>query len=317
MITYIVRRLFVVIPTLLGITLILFGLANRMPGNAVMAMISTDAPLADEIIAIRKGQLGLDLPLYIQYGRWLWQLVRGNLGYSYINGRPIADAILERVPATVQLMGTSLFFSVLVGVLLGIVSAVKRYSMLDYALTVGGFIGSSMPAFFLGLVLIYLFALTLGWFPSSGMGVIGEKYDLGVNLRHLFLPALTLGLIRIPLFMRYTRASLLDVIHADYIRTARAKGLPERLVLFRHAVRNALIPVITVVGLTLPVLFSGAIIIETIFQWPGVGMLYMDAVNQRDIPMLMGIALVVGVLVLLSGILTDIAYALADPRIRY
>lgn len=317
MITYIVRRLFVAIPTLLGITLILFGLANRMPGNAVMAMISTDAPLADEIIAIRKGQLGLDLPLHIQYGRWLWQLVRGNLGYSYINGRPIADAILERVPATVQLMGTSLLFSVLVGVLLGIVSAVKRYSTLDYALTVGGFIGSSMPAFFLGLVLIYLFALTLGWFPSSGMGVIGEKYDLGVNLRHLFLPALTLGLIRIPLFMRYTRASLLDVIHADYIRTARAKGLPEHLVLFRHAVRNALIPVITVVGLTLPVLFSGAIIIETIFQWPGVGMLYMDAVNQRDIPMLMGIALVVGVLVLLSGILTDIAYALADPRIRY
>lgn len=317
MTTYIARRLLVAIPTLLGITLILFGLANSMPGNAVMAMISTDAPLADEIIAIRKGQLGLDMPLHIQYGRWLWQLAQGNLGYSYINGRPIADAIFERVPATLQLMGTSLLFSVLVGICLGIVSAVRRYSTLDYVLTVGGFIGSSMPAFFLGLVLIYLFALTLGWFPSSGMGVIGEKYDLSVNLRHLFLPALTLGLIRIPLFMRYTRASLLDVIHADYIRTARAKGLPERLVLFRHAIRNALIPVITVIGLTLPVLFSGAIIIETIFQWPGVGMLYMDAVNQRDVPMLMGIALVVGVLVLWSGILTDIAYAFADPRIRY
>jgi peptide/nickel transport system permease protein len=317
MIRYIARRLLISVPTLLGVSIALFALANSMPGDAVLAMISSDAPLAEELIKIRQGQLGLDQPLPVQYMRWVGQLAQGNLGFSYINGRPIGELIVERVPATVQLMGVSLLISLLIGMALGMIAAVKKYSLLDYLLTVAGFAGLSVPVFFLGMVLVYVFALRLGWFPTSGMGTIGEAYSLRANLLHLVLPALTLSLVRIPMFMRYTRASMLSVLGDDYVRTARAKGLLERTVLLRHVLRNALIPVITVVGVTLPVLFGGAIIVETIFQWPGIGLLYISAVSQRDIPLLMGIALVSAVLVLASNLLADVAYAVVDPRIQY
>jgi peptide/nickel transport system permease protein len=214
-------------------------------------------------------------------------------------------------------MGVSLLFSIVLGVTLGIVSALKQYSVLDYLLTVLGFIGLSIPVFFLGMILIYVFSLRLDWLPTSGMGTAGEEYSLVDNLRHLILPALSLGILRTAIFMRYTRTSVLDVLGSDYLRTARAKGLKENSVIIGHALRNALIPIITIVGLTLPVLFGGAVIIETIFQWPGIGLLYITAVNQRDHPMIMGLALISSIVVLASNLLTDLTYAAADPRIRY
>lgn len=314
---YILKRLLTSVPVLIGTSIIIFLLATAMPGDAVLAMISDESPMSEDLIKIRQGNLGLDQPLPVQYMRWVSQVARGQLGYSYISGRPISSMILDRVPATIELMGVSLFFSITLGVSFGIVSALRQYSIFDYLVTVIGFIGLSVPVFFLGMVLIYVFSLRLGWFPTSGMGIAGNDFDLMTNLRHLFLPALSLGLVRMAMFMRYTRSSMLEVIHADYIRTARAKGLPPRTVFTRHALRNALIPVITIIGITLPVLFSGAIIVETVFQWPGIGMMYIQAVNQRDIPVLMGIATITAVLVVVSNLLTDLAYAFVDPRIRY
>jgi peptide/nickel transport system permease protein len=317
MIQYVLRRLLINIPTLLGITMIIFILASLMPGDAVMAMLSLETPNTEEMIAIRRGQLGLDQPLPIQYVRWLGRLLQGNLGYSYISGEPISQMILTRIPPTLELMGVSLLLSILIGVALGAVSALKQYSWLDYLLTVLGFVGISMPVFFMGMIFTYIFALNLGWFPTSGMVTLGEPFSILDNLRHLFLPALSLGLFRTAVFMRYTRASILDVLHNDYVRTARAKGLRESTVTVRHVVRNALIPVVTIIGMTLPVLLAGAVIVETMFQWPGTGMLYITAIGQRDSPVIVGMTLIVSTMVLLSNLLTDIGYAFLDPRIRY
>jgi peptide/nickel transport system permease protein len=314
---YILRRLLIGVPTLLGITITIFALASLMPGDAVVAMISVDTPLSDELVAIRRGQLGLDQPLPLQYVRWLGQLLRGNMGYSYITGEPINRMIASRIPASLELMGVSLLVSVLAGIFLGVISALKHYSPVDYLLTILGFVGLSMPVFFLGMILIYVFALQLDLFPTSGMATLGEPFSLADNLRHLFLPALSLALFRTAIFMRYMRTSVLDVVHDDYVRTARAKGLRERTIVLRHVLRNALIPVVTIIGHTLPVLLAGAVIVETMFQWPGTGLLYITAITQRDSPVIVGLTLVIAAMVLVSNLLTDVVYAVIDPRIRY
>jgi peptide/nickel transport system permease protein len=314
---YILRRLLINIPVLFGVTVVIFMFASAMPGDAVLAMITDESPVSEDLIRIRQGQLGLNDPVIVQYLRWMGNLLRGNLGVSYVNGTSISTMILDRVPATVQLMGTSLLISILLGCTLGMVAAIKRYSWLDYSLTVFGFVGLSVPVFFLGMVLVYIFSLQLGWLPTSGRVTAGNPYDFMDNMRHLVLPATCLVLVRTPLFMRHMRASILEVINSDYVRTARGKGLRERLILFRHILRNALIPIITIVGATLPVLFSGAIIVETVFQWPGIGLLYINAITLRDIPVLMGITTITALLVVGSNLLTDIVYGFVDPRIRY
>ena len=314
---YILRRLLISIPTLVGITMIIFLLASLMPGDAVTAMTSIDAPLSDELMKIRRGQLGLDQPLPVQYARWLGQLLRGNMGHSYISSERISWMIFNRIPASLELMGVSLLFSILVGIILGVLSALKHYSWIDYTLTILGFVGLSMPVFFLGMVFIYVFALRLDLFPTSGMATLGEPFSVPDNLRHLFLPALSLGLFRTAVFMRYTRSSMLEVLKEDYIRTARAKGLHEPTIILRHILRNAMIPVVTIIGMTLPVLLAGAVIVETMFQWPGTGLLYITAITQRDSPVIVGLTFVIAAMVLLSNLLTDIVYAVIDPRIRY
>ena len=314
---YIVRRVMVSIPLLFGITFILFLLADRMPGDAIAAMSSDSAPLPEELVAMRRGQLGLDEPIVVQYWDWITQVVQGNLGRSFVDGRPISELIVERLPATLELMGLSLLFSIVVGVTLGVISAVKRYSALDYVLTVGGFVGISVPVFFIGMLLIYVFSLRLGWLPSFGRQTAGEDFSVVDRARHLALPMISLGLLRTAVFMRYTRASVLEVLNEDFVRTARAKGLPERRVLVTHVVRAALLPVVTVIGITLPVVFGGAVIIEQIFQWPGVGLLFIKAIAARDAPLIMGVALMTAVVVLVANLLVDIAYAWIDPRIRY
>ncbi|HRI57470.1 MAG TPA: ABC transporter permease [Anaerolineae bacterium] len=317
MTTYILRRILISLPIILVITVIVFLLANMMPGDAVMAMISSDSPMESDLIKLRQGQLGLDLPLYEQYGRWLGNLAKGSLGYSFQTGEPVGQMILTRIPATLELMGLSLIIAVILGVFLGTISALRQYSPLDYSLTLFGFTGISIPDFFLGMILIFIFALTLGWFPTSGMVTAGTEFSWSDNLRHLFLPALALALVRTSVFMRYTRASVLEVINEDYVRTARAKGMTERVVTVRHILRNALIPVITVIGINLTVLFAGSVIIETIFQWPGIGMMFINAIALRDSPVIMGYVLISAFVVLLANLVTDVTYSFADPRIRY
>ena len=317
MFTYILRRLLISIPILFGITVIVFFIASKMPGDAVLAMISNETPQAEDLIKLRRGQLGLDVPVYQQYGRWVGQLLQGKLGYSFQSGESVIDIISARLPATLQLMGVALFIAIALGVTLGVISALKQYSWLDYSLTFVGFAGISIPEFFLGMVLVYVFALQLHLFPTSGIVTAGIQYSVLDNLHHIVLPAFALGIARTATFMRYTRASVLEVMNNDYVRTARAKGLNSLIVTTRHILRNAMLPVATVVGLSLPVLFGGSVIIEMIFQWPGIGLMFINAVTGRDSPVIMGYVLMSATIVLASNLLTDIAYGWLDPRIRY
>ena len=313
---FILRRVLVSVPLLVGITLVIFLLANLMPGDPVLAVMTGEAQLSEAQLQAARERLGLDAPLPVRYIRWLGEVARGNLGDSYITGRPVLETLLRRIPATLELMGVSLLFSVVLGMALGIVSAIKQYSFLDYLLTVLGFAGVSVPVFFTGMLLIYTFAIKLQWLPTSGMTTPGEPFSLVDNFRHLLMPALAIGLLRTAVFMRYTRGSMLEVLQSDFVRTARSKGLSERTVTV-HALRNALIPVVTIIGLNLPVLIGGAVIIETLFQWPGMGLTYITAVNQRDYTMIMGFVLFTSVFVLISNLLTDISYAFVDPRVTY
>lgn len=317
MLSYILRKVLISIPVLLGVSVIVFGIASAMPGDAVLAMITAESPTSAELIAIRRGQLGLDDPLYLQYLNWLGQLLQGNMGVSYISGRPVAELIGERIPFTLQLMGAALVIAFVAGTALGVVSALKQYSVTDYGLTLVGFIGVSIPDFFLGLLLVYIFALELRLFPSSGIWTAGEPYTLLDNLRHLILPALALALFRAAIFMRYARSGMLEVLNQDYMRTAKAKGLKNRTVIMRHGLRNALIPLVTVFGFTLPVLFGGSVVIETIFQWPGIGLLFIDAVTNRDSPVIMGYVLITTVIVMAANLVTDLVYGILDPRVSY
>ena len=317
MFAYIVRRLLVSIPTILAVTVVVFLLANLMPGNAVLAMLSTDSPAPEELIKLRQGQLGLDQPVPVQYARWLSNVAQGNLGRSFQYGDSVSTMIAQRIPATLELMMVTLIISIFLGVALGTISALRQYSSLDYGLTFVGFAGISIPDFFMGMILIFVFALRLGWFPTSGMVTAGSEFSLADNLRHIILPALALALVRTAVFMRYTRASVLEVAKNDYVRTAQAKGLQRQLIIGRHILRNGLIPVITVIGLNMAALFAGSVIIETIFQWPGIGMMFINAVAVRDSPVIMGYVLLTTIFVLLVNLVTDITYSWVDPRIRY
>jgi peptide/nickel transport system permease protein len=316
---FILRRVVVAIPVLIGVTLLAFVFVNLAPGDPVTAMINPAdrAELGPEWIEQRKEQLGLNQPVVVRYALWLGQLARGNLGYSLIGGDPVATQVRGRLGPTVLLMGSSLVLAICLGIPLGILSAVRQYSALDYLATVFGFLTISTPTFFLGLGLMYIFAVRLGILPTSGMRTLGVPESVGDLVRHMVLPVTVLALAHTPLIMRFARSTMLETIRQDYVTTARAKGLRERAVLMSHAFRNALIPLITVVGISLPELFSGAVITETIFQWPGMGLLTMRAVSARDYPLILGTIVVTATVVLLSNLLADILYGVADPRIRY
>ena len=316
---FILRRVVVAIPVLIGVTLLAFVFVNLAPGDPVTAMINPAdrAELGPEWIEQRKEQLGLNQPVVVRYALWLGQLARGNLGYSLIGGDPVATQVRGRLGPTVLLMGSSLVLAICLGIPLGILSAVRQYSALDYLATVFGFLTISTPTFFLGLGLMYIFAVRLGILPTSGMRTLGVPESVGDLVRHMILPVTVLALAHTPLIMRFARSTMLETIRQDYVTTARAKGLRERAVLMSHAFRNALIPLITVVGISLPELFSGAVITETIFQWPGMGLLTMRAVSARDYPLILGTIVVTATVVLLSNLLADILYGVADPRIRY
>jgi peptide/nickel transport system permease protein len=316
---YILRRIAMSVPVLIGVTLLSFLLVNLAPGDPVSAMIDpfTRAELGEEWVEQRKEQLGLNDPVAVRYGLWLREIVQGNLGYSLIGGQPVLDQIADRIGPTILLMGSAIIVSMVIGIPLGILSAVRQYSLLDYITTTFGFLAVSTPSFFLGLGLMYLFAVELKVLPTSGMRTLGQPESAKDLLLHMIMPVAVLAMAQLPLFMRYSRSAMLEAMGADYVVTARSKGLAERIVLVRHAFRNALIPLISITGLTLPELLSGAVITETIFSWPGMGMLAMRAVGARDYPLILGVILVTATLVLISNLLSDLLYAVADPRIRF
>lgn len=316
---YILRRLVISLPVLLGITVATFIIINLAPGDPISAMINPDqiASLGPQWVAQQRQQLGLNDPMPVRYLLWLKEVGRGNLGFSYNDRLPVTHKILERVWPTLKLMLAAELLAVLIAIPLGVVSAVKQYSLTDYIATVFGFLAISIPSFFLGLGVIYVVSVQLRWLPSAGMTTIGGPSSFVDSAQHLVLPALVLGLAQAAPLIRYTRSSMLETIRHDYVRTARAKGLRERVVLYRHALRNALIPLVTVVAIDLPKLFGGVIIIESVFAWPGMGTLAIEAVRNRDYPVIMAITLVSAILILVSNLVADVLYALIDPRIKY
>lgn len=315
MVNYIIRRIAIAIVVLFGVTIISFTIINMAPGSPIDMIVDPQMSASD--LAARKAALGLDKPVYVQYMSWMENLLHGNLGYSMTSFRPVSQIIGERILPTLELMGASLLIGLIIAIPLGILSATKQYSILDYICTSGSLLGISMPTFFLGLSLIYIFALKLGLLPSGGMVTIGNEDDIVDKLRHLILPACVLGVNTAGLFVRYVRSSMLEILEQDYLRTARAKGVLEYLVIAKHALRNALIPIVTIIGLQVATLLGGAVITEQIFSWPGIGQLTIQSIMSRDYPTIMGLNLMAAVMVLAANLLTDIVYSVIDPRIKY
>jgi peptide/nickel transport system permease protein len=318
-----VRRTLQAIPLLLAISVILYGILYNMPGGPLAPYLQNPHITAADIERL-KHNLGMDQPVPIQYLKWLGHVLTGDMGYSTSNSEPVFQALIERFGASLELMGASLLIAVAIGVSAGIVSAVYRYSLLDYLITTAAFFGQSMPVFWFALMMQLAFAvhgipLPFGYqiqLPSAGISS-SDTFDLGDRLEHLVLPAAVLSLLQIALFSRFMRSSLLEVLGADYMRTAAAKGLSFPTVLFKHGLKNALIPVVTVLALSLPGLLAGAIVTEDIFAWPGMGRLFYNALTQSDLALLMGYLLLVAFLVVFSNLLADVFYAWLDPRVKY
>jgi ABC-type dipeptide/oligopeptide/nickel transport system permease component len=305
MTAFIFRRLLLSIPTLIGVLVVAFLLLFVAPGDPVMAMVGERADEAT--IARLRLELRLDDPLPVQFGHYVAGVAKGDLGRSYITNRPILRDILERFPKTLQLAGAAMLLATICGVTLGVLSARRPGGVIDRIGLAIAYLGISFPVYWVGLLLILLFAVTLHWLPPSGFG----------GLRYLILPALALGMRSIAFLARMTRSSMLDALGADYVRTARAKGLSERLVVGRHALRNALIPIITVLGLDFGAYLTGSILTETIFSWPGLGRYVVNAIARRDLPAIQGSVLFLSAVFVLVNLITDVAYAKADPRISY
>lgn len=310
---YILKRILIAIPVLIGITLIDYAIMCLAGSPLEMLKgprISDAALQAKEIAA------GLDKPLIVQYFVWLWQLLQGKLGYSMKSYEPVSAMIGSHIGPTLLLMGASLALSLLIAVPAGIYSAVKQYSKGDYAVVTASFIGSSIPSFFLALILIYIFTVKLGILPSGGMNTLGMDGSVADTIRHMVLPVTVLAVSLAGSNIRYIRSSFLEILQQDYLRTARAKGIGYKRVIWKHAMRNALLPIVTVIGMQIPMLFGGAVIIEQVFSWPGLGLMTMTAIMGRDYPVIMGVCLLSAVVVLVSNLITDILYALVDPTIQ-
>ena len=311
---YILRRLLLVIPLLLAVSLLTFFLINLAPGDPIATRFGMNMNnLEPERIEEIREELGLNDPLPVQYLRYVNDLLHGDMGRSLTTHRPVSEEILARLPATIQLTLAAMLFVVLVAIPLGVISAIKRGSLVDNLSMGGALLGVSMPSFWFGIMLMLLFSLHLGWLPTGGRG----DGTLAGSLKALILPAITLGTGMMGLVARLSRSSMLEVLDQDYMRTARAKGLASHVVLLRHGLRNALIPVITVIGLQFAGLLGGAVIVETIFAWPGMGRLAVNAISRRDYPVIMGTVLVFSVVFVLANLLVDILYTFIDPRIHY
>ncbi|HWC03980.1 MAG TPA: ABC transporter permease [Methylomirabilota bacterium] len=312
---YIAKRLGFAGLMLAGVSVVLFTLMRLAPGGPEAVLVGGE--FSQEVAAQVRERLGLDRPVVAQYGTWALAALRGDLGRSFKTGDPVLTLILDRLGPTLQLTGGALVLALGVAVPLGVLAAVRRDTVWDTVASAISLFGVSFPSFWLGIMLILLFSEALHLLPPSGLSEYGREGDLGVRLRHAAMPTLTLGLIQMAAFMRFTRSSLLEALRQDYVRTARAKGVSGGRVVWRHALRNALIPVVTVVGLSLPTLVGGAVLTETVFAWPGVGRLAVGAVFERDYPVIMGVNLLVAAVVITANLVTDLAYCLIDPRISY
>ena len=291
-----------------------FVMVNLAPGGPAIMMTMEMTPEQQD--ALRR-QLGLDQPMAVRFVKWTASAMRADFGRSFSDRRRVNEVIAERLPNTLLLGGTALALSILIGVPAGIISATRRYSVTDHTVTFASFIGVSIPVFWLAIILILVFAVRLDWLPASGMATIGAPYSLTDRLAHLMMPAVVLATATLPNLVRFMRSALIEEIGQDYVRTARAKGLMPRRVLSHHAVRNALIPVVTVLGVLIPRLVGGAVITETIFGWPGMGQLAVASATGRDYPMVMALTVVVAIVVIITNLIVDLAYSWLDPRITY
>jgi len=322
LVNYLIRRSLQAIPLLLLISMILYWILSNAPGGPLAPYLQNPHITAADIVRL-KHNLGLDQPLPIRYVRWLGLVLHGDLGYSTSNSEDVVTAIAQRIPATLELMVTSFVLSLVIGIGFGIFASIRPYSLGDYAVTTFAFFGQSMPVFWFALMLQLIFAVNgitaFGYhvaLPSAGISST-DDFDLGDRILHLILPTVVLSLLYIATWSRFTRSSMLEVIRADYMRTAAAKGLGRTRIIFRHGLKNALIPLVTIIALSLPGLVAGAVVTETIFAWPGMGRLFYNALGQFDFPLLMGYLMLVSFLVVLFNILADVAYALLDPRVSY
>ncbi|AKB31445.1 Dipeptide transport system permease protein DppB [Methanosarcina siciliae HI350] len=310
MLKFILKRMVLMFIVILGVTMLTFLIMHLTPGDPAemiaLARQGAESLTPENIERIRVEE-GLDAPVHIQYIKWLQHLLQGDLGCSLINGEPVLSEILNRFPATLKLALASMFVALIIAIPLGIITASKQYSLFDNLSMMGAMVGVSMPSFWFALLLIHLFALHLGWFPVYGSG----------SFEHMILPALTLGTGMAAVLTRFTRSNMLDALRQDYIRTARSKGLTEKLITVKHALKNALIPVITVIGIQFGRVLEGSVIVETIFAWPGIGKLLVDSIYSRDFAMIQGGVLFVAVIFVLVNLFVDISYTCLDPRIRY
>lgn len=309
---YVLRRVLLTVPTVLGTSVLVFMILHLAPGDPAMIVAGPTAP--PDVVENIRTQLGLDQPVLVQYWRYISNALRGDLGRSILTRRPVSEEVATAFLNTFELVIAARIWSLLVAIPIGVVAAVKRQSIFDKLSMVTALLGLSLPIFWIGLMAIWLFAFQLGWFPISGRG--GPVWS-AEGLRHLVLPALTLGGIQIPALARLTRSSVLEALGQDYVRTARAKGLAERLVVAKHALKNALLPVVTIVGLQFATLLGGAVVTETIFSWPGLGRLAVTAILTRDFPVVQGTILVAAVTFVTINLLVDLVYAVLDPRIKY
>jgi peptide/nickel transport system permease protein len=321
MIRFVSRRLIQAVPLLVVISLLTFGIVEIAPGDAAQMYIDPDKGANPDYIAQVRESLGLNRPVYVRYGAWLVKTLQGDLGFSLRTRRPVTLEIGERLPNTLLLGGVSLLLSLIIAMPIGIISALYRYSFLDYVLSTLALVGISVPVFWVALLLLQVFSIRLNWLPAVGMHSVREQYQGWAAtvdvIRHMILPATVLSLAQTASWSRYQRSALLEVLGQDYIRTARAKGLREMRVIGLHALRNALIPTMTLIGLSVPTIVTGAFITETIFGWPGMGRLGVESINGRDYPIIMAVTMLSSLLIILGNLLADVAYAWVDPRIRY
>lgn len=310
---FILKRILIAIPVLIGITIIDYVIMCL--AGSPLEMLQGPR-ISEAAVEAKRIALGLDQPVYVQYFVWLGQMLKGNMGYSIASMQSVSGMIASHIGPTLLLMGVSLAVSLLIAVPAGIYSAIRQYSKGDYAIVTFSFFGSSVPSFFMALLLIYLFTVKLGWLPSGGMITLGTEGGAADVARHMVMPVLVLAFSLAGSNIRYIRSSVLEILQQDYLRTARAKGIGYLNVIGKHALRNSLISIITVIGMQIPMLFGGAVIVEQIFSWPGLGLMTMSAIISRDYPVIMGVCLLSAIVVLATNIVTDILYALADPTIQ-
>ncbi len=316
MVSFVLRRLAISVVTLIGISMALFALTRFIPGDPVSMYFNPLTFEGDREAAVEavRARLGLNDPIPVQYIAWVREIFNGNMGFSMITGRPVTELIADRLPATIYLMGVSTVIAIVLGITGGIIAALRKNTIVDYATLLGALGLVSVPSFFIALLAIYIFGLKLGWLPTAGINVPNGGW--GDAIRHLILPAGIMGISGSVGYIRWARSSMLDVLDQDYMVTARSKGLSRPRVVLQHGLRNALIPLVTILSMSIPSLFGGSVVIEQLFAWPGTGRMAIDAISNRDYPVVMGFVMITTILVLVCNLLADITYALVDPRIR-